>query len=252
MPGNSPQPDPARAHASYTMEQIYDFPSSYELPRDPGEKFEYSNLSLLGHALALRARQAVRSFAPGTGAGTAWHGTNRHHAHAGDGAPTHPGTNGFGDPQPYFVAPAFIASGSLKSTMNDMLRFAAANLPKIRHGVYGALRDSRRPLRPIDEAGTPWRSRGSGSRVAGLNGGTSATTALSLSIGAGRAIIVMTNIAGRESTLLGVHLMNPDKSPRPSLRLGAPYLRLLHCGVAGGDHAVPHTAGDGARQLALR
>src|SRR5437773_1226868 len=41
----------------YSVAQLYDFLGRYELPRDPGSKYEYSNLAvgLLGHALALRA-----------------------------------------------------------------------------------------------------------------------------------------------------------------------------------------------------
>ena len=39
------------------VDQLYEFLSGYTLPRDPGDKFEYSNLGagLLGHALARRA-----------------------------------------------------------------------------------------------------------------------------------------------------------------------------------------------------
>jgi serine-type D-Ala-D-Ala carboxypeptidase/endopeptidase len=44
-------------YADYTVEQMYDFLSSYKLPRDVGSKSEYSNLGmgLLGHVLALNA-----------------------------------------------------------------------------------------------------------------------------------------------------------------------------------------------------
>jgi serine-type D-Ala-D-Ala carboxypeptidase/endopeptidase len=41
----------------YTVQQLYTFLSSYELPRDIGSRYEYSNVGagLLGHALARRA-----------------------------------------------------------------------------------------------------------------------------------------------------------------------------------------------------
>ncbi len=223
MPGNFPQGDAARAYAGYTMEQMYEFLSGYSLPRDPGEKFEYSNLStILGHALALRAGKPYeallheRVLAPLKMEQTAATFTPDMERRMTRG------TNGFGDPQPYFVAPAFIASGSLKSTMNDMLRFAAANLSRADTGLYAALRDSRRPRRPIDEAGDSmglgW---GAANGVAGLNGGTFGyNSSLFVDPERRRAIVVMTNIAGGDGTALRIHLMDPAKFPRPKPSVG--------------------------------
>jgi D-alanyl-D-alanine-carboxypeptidase/D-alanyl-D-alanine-endopeptidase len=44
-------------YAGYTAERLYEFLREYSLPRDPGSKWEYSNLGagLLGHALSRRA-----------------------------------------------------------------------------------------------------------------------------------------------------------------------------------------------------
>ena len=48
--------DPANPYIDYTEDQLYSFLSSYELPRDVGVKFVYSNLGfgLLGQGLARR------------------------------------------------------------------------------------------------------------------------------------------------------------------------------------------------------
>jgi CubicO group peptidase (beta-lactamase class C family) len=48
------QPNP---FSTYGAPQLYQFLSAYQLPRDPGERFEYSKLgaSLLGHVLTLHA-----------------------------------------------------------------------------------------------------------------------------------------------------------------------------------------------------
>ena len=57
MPNNFRPKDPGNPYADYTVDALYSFLSSYELPRDIGVKFEYSNLGfgLLGQGLAARA-----------------------------------------------------------------------------------------------------------------------------------------------------------------------------------------------------
>ena len=57
MPTNFAPQDLQNPYFDYTVEQMYAFISGYELPRDPGEEYEYSNyaMGLLGHALSLRA-----------------------------------------------------------------------------------------------------------------------------------------------------------------------------------------------------
>jgi CubicO group peptidase (beta-lactamase class C family) len=57
MPTNFAPKDPLNPYADYTPEQLYQFLSGYQLTRDIGAQYEYSNLGvgLLGHALTLRA-----------------------------------------------------------------------------------------------------------------------------------------------------------------------------------------------------
>ena len=57
LPTNIAPKDPRNPYADYTVAQLYQFLSSYQLPRNIGDIYEYSNLGvgLLGHALSLRA-----------------------------------------------------------------------------------------------------------------------------------------------------------------------------------------------------
>lgn len=224
MPGNFPEAADAEAHASYTLEQMYDFLATYELPRDPGEQFEYSNfVSLLGHALAQRAGKPYeallreRVLAPlgmeRTGATLTPEMERR----------TTRGTNGFGDPQPYFVAPAFAPSGGYKSTMSDMLKFAAAHLVEADRGLHAALPAMRRPYRQIqgtDEfMGLGWGADHTG--AAGNMGGTFGYHAhIYVDPAKQRAVVVMSNIVGRDATLLGLHLRDPSRFQRPKPAVG--------------------------------
>ena len=54
LPDNMSPADPANPYADYSVEQMYSFLSGYELQRDIGSQYEYSNFStgLLGHVLA--------------------------------------------------------------------------------------------------------------------------------------------------------------------------------------------------------
>src|SRR5439155_1273444 len=54
MPSNFHPANASNPYADYSVQQMYDFLSGYQLPRDPGAQFEYSNLvvGLLGHVLS--------------------------------------------------------------------------------------------------------------------------------------------------------------------------------------------------------
>lgn len=57
LPANLHPKDPENPYADYSVQQLYDFLSGYQLTRDIGSEYEYSNLGdgLLGHVLSLRA-----------------------------------------------------------------------------------------------------------------------------------------------------------------------------------------------------
>lgn len=228
-------PDPgnlttnAQGYNEYTVRQMYDFLAGYELPRDPGESFEYSNfVSLLGHALSLRAGKPYetllreRVLLPlklGQTAVTITRDMRRRLTR---------GHNRFGDPQPYFVPPAFISSGRLMSTANDMLDFAAANLASNKTGIYAALRDARQPHRPIGDSGEfmglGWGVDDSQSSAVGLAGGTFGFGCyFYVDVKNRRAIVVMTNYASpgaADTKAVALHLLDPAKHPRTKPSIG--------------------------------
>ena len=64
LPTNLSPKDAANPYADYSVEQLYQFLSGYQLTRDIGSQYEYSNLGggLLGHVLARRAGMDYEKF----------------------------------------------------------------------------------------------------------------------------------------------------------------------------------------------
>lgn len=130
LPANLNPKEPANPYADYTVEQMYAFLSGYELTRDIGEQFEYSNLGmgLLGHLLALKAGMGYealvtrRILEPLQMKDTViiLRPDLRSRLAAGHDSAGRPAAN--------WDLPALAGAGALRSTMNDMLKFLAANL----------------------------------------------------------------------------------------------------------------------------
>ena len=139
LPGNLHPADFANPYVDYTPGRLYTFLSGYTLPRDPGEKYEYSNLGagLLGHALALKAgmsygelvRRRILEPLGMTSTSIALSEDQKKRLAPGYNAALRPVKNWDFD--------ALAGCGALRSTADDLLRFLAANLE---------LTDS--PLRP--------------------------------------------------------------------------------------------------------
>jgi D-alanyl-D-alanine-carboxypeptidase/D-alanyl-D-alanine-endopeptidase len=69
MPNNFAPKDAANPYADYSVEQMCQFLSGYELKRDIGAEFEYSNLAVgvLRHALSRRAGMSYEALAKARG-----------------------------------------------------------------------------------------------------------------------------------------------------------------------------------------
>ncbi|MGA3039356.1 MAG: serine hydrolase [Bryobacteraceae bacterium] len=130
LPDNMKPADPANPYADYDAPKLYDFLSRYTLTRDPGEKYEYSNLAvgLLGHALSLRAGMSYeellrrRIFEP--------LGMNSTSITLSDAQKKRlaPGYDVSLKPVKNWDLDALAGAGAIRSTANDMLKFVAANL----------------------------------------------------------------------------------------------------------------------------
>jgi CubicO group peptidase (beta-lactamase class C family) len=130
MPDNFAPKNALNPYADYSVEQMYAFLSSYTLTRDIGSKYEYSNVGvgLLGHILALRAGTdyetlvRTRIWQPLKMDSTSIKLTPSMQAHLAGGH------NPALLPVPNWDLPTLAGAGAIRSTVNDMLKFVAANL----------------------------------------------------------------------------------------------------------------------------
>jgi serine-type D-Ala-D-Ala carboxypeptidase/endopeptidase len=145
LPDNLKPADPANPYADYDATKLYDFLARYTLTRDPGEKYEYSNLAvgLLGHALALKAGMSYeellrrRIFDPLGMSGTSVTLSEAQRKRLA------PGYSASLKPVKNWDFAALAGCGAVRSTVNDMLKFLAANLELTDTPLKSALRRMR-------------------------------------------------------------------------------------------------------------
>jgi CubicO group peptidase (beta-lactamase class C family) len=224
MPDNFHPADASNPYADYTVQQMYDFLSSYQLTRDPGEKFEYSNLGvgLLGHVLSLIAGKSYedlareRIWAPLGMTHTSITFTPWMKSHLALGH------NEQGRVVANWDIPALAGAGAIRSTSEDMLKFADANLHPERGPLQRAMafaQQERAAAGGNNRIGLNWMSAHlPGDTVVWHNGGTGGyRTFLALEPSGKRAVVVMTNTTGAGADDIGMHLLNPalPLAPRP-------------------------------------
>jgi len=210
--------DDAAITANYSLRQLYEFLSRYELPRDPGESYEYSNiLGVLGEGLARTAGKPYetllreRVLAPlgmmDTAVALTPEMKRRRVA----------GHDEYGEPAPYWLGPAFVPAGGLNSTANDLLRFVRASFSQDSTPPRAALRFALLPQRRMVEncyVGLAWgllpMTRGYSALAIGGTFGFFAV--VRLDIPTHRAVIVLGNCRGEidsAANQLALHLLYP-------------------------------------------
>jgi CubicO group peptidase (beta-lactamase class C family) len=130
MPDNF---NPRRADnlaADYTVEKMYAFLSRYKLTRDPGTKWEYSNLgmALLGHVVALKAGTNYESLVVDRICRPLKMDSTRITLTPELKSRFAQGHSASGYAVPSLDLGALVGAGALRSTANDLLKYVSANL----------------------------------------------------------------------------------------------------------------------------
>ena len=214
LPSNLAPKDLSNPYADYSYEQLYAFLNAYTLPRDIGEKYEYSNLAqgLLGHILSLKAGSTyealmIRKVAKPLGMKetsiTLDEKMQRNLA--------------LGHSQGVVVSnwdlPTLAGAGAIRSSLHDMLRYMAANMGLKKSKLYPAMQLAQQPRH--DKAGNGTRvglgwhiTKGAEGDVVLHTGGTGGyRTFAGFCPQTGKGVVVLTN-SDKGAEDIGVHLLN--------------------------------------------
>jgi CubicO group peptidase (beta-lactamase class C family) len=147
LPSNLQPKDPLNPYADYTVPQMYDFLSGYQLTRKPGGKSDYSNLGtgLLGHVLARRAGKSYEELLIDRICGPLGLADTRIALSAEQRGRLARGHDSDGEPAANWDLPTLAGAGAVRSSAADMARFLRANLDPTGSPLAEALRLSHKP-----------------------------------------------------------------------------------------------------------
>ena len=224
LPDNLSPSDQSNPYADYTVEQLYEFLSDYELPREIGSVYEYSNLAqgLLGHVLGLIAGESYEDLVkkriakPLGMKATTIALSDKQKARL---APGHNGAQVVSN----WDLPTLAGAGAIRSSLHDMLNFMAANLGKKKNGLYAAMQlshQARHDMAGTNRVGLGWHiGNGAEGDFVWHNGGTGGYRTFSgFSPKTGRGVVVLTN-STQGADDIGFHLLDsnaPLQEVKPS------------------------------------
>jgi len=141
LPSNLQPKNSANPYADYTVEQLYQFLSTYQLTRDIGSQFEYSNLGggLLGLALARRAGMDYEALVHSRITGPLGMNCTGITLTPEMKARLAVGHNEKLAATSNWDLPTLAGAGALRSSVNDMLTFLAANLGYVKSPLAPAM-----------------------------------------------------------------------------------------------------------------
>jgi D-alanyl-D-alanine-carboxypeptidase/D-alanyl-D-alanine-endopeptidase len=219
MPTNFNPADPDNPYADYTAAKLFEFLSSYALPRDIGASYEYSNLGagLLGEALARRAGKSYeallteRIFRPlgMNSSGIVLRPEMAARLATGHSQQLTPVKN--------WDLDALAGAGAIRSTVNDMLNYVAAYMdlkPSPLSSAMALARQDRNDTTiPDMRIGLAWHLlKRPDTVIVWHNGGTAGYHSfVGFDLKGGTGIVVLSNSANDIDTI-GLHFLD-DQIP---------------------------------------
>lgn len=218
IPTNFNPKNPANPYADYSVEQLYQFLSTYQLTRDVGSQYEYSNLGggLLGHVLARRAGMDYEALVRSRICDPLGMDSTLITLTPEMRARFAAGHNPSMEAVPDWDLPTLAGAGALRSTAADLLTFLAANLGYTKSPLAPAMAAMLKARRPTGVPGLEialgWHIfTTNGKEIVWHNGGTGGFRSfMGFDPKAGMGVVVLSNaftVAGVDD--IGRHLLDP-------------------------------------------
>ncbi len=213
IPDNMKFGDPNNPYADYREKDLYAFLNKHKLAQAPGTKSEYSNLGqgLLGHLLSLQAKSTYEDLVRNRIAVPLKMSSTKITIDKKSQSRFAPGHIGDGQPAANWDLSVLAGAGGVRTTVNDMLLFAAANLAppkgKLGEAIEMAWTIHQKPIKKGDPAlGLGWHLTPDGTRW--HNGQTGGYHSMILINRKTRSsVILMTNTATGEVDQLATDIL---------------------------------------------
>jgi CubicO group peptidase (beta-lactamase class C family) len=213
IPDNMKFGNPNDPYADYRDEDLYAFLNKYKLARAPGTKSEYSNLGngLLGWLLSLQAKSTYEDLVRNRIAVPLKMTSTKITIDKESQSRLAPGHIGVGQPTANWDFSVLAGAGGVRSTVNDMLLFAAANLAppkdKLGEAIEMAWSVHQKPIKKGETAlGLGWHLAPDGTRWHnGQTGGYHSMILINRKTKSG--VILMTNTATGEVDQLAADIL---------------------------------------------
>ncbi len=219
LPTNFNPANPSNPYVDYSAKQMYDFLNSYELTRDIGSEYEYSNyaVGLLGQVLAEKNEMTYEDLLIGVIADplelkntrvvfTPEMKKNLAIGHSG------------GMEVENWDLISLAGAGAIRSNAVDMLKYLAANLGMEKSDLFPAMQMTHKNTRAKGSepmVGLGWHIRGLGEKeVIAHSGGTGGYRTFAAFIKGGKKGVVVLSNSDVGVDDIGIHLLNPESPLR--------------------------------------
>jgi len=198
LPDNLKPANLNNPYADYTIENAYSFLSSYELPRDIGETYEYSNygMGMLGHILELQSGKSYEDLMVERIADV--YGMNETRVVFTKSMKEHLAKgHANGREVENWDLPALAGAGAIRSTASDMVKYLQANIEYSDTALNKGMKLSHQVAYANEaqnlEIGLAWHLGNNGNLVL-HNGGTGGYSAMAaFNVTTKKGVVVLTN-----------------------------------------------------------